>query len=134
MAMNKQQRLRNCAEGFLGGLAAVGFEGPFRWAHHQWELSFYWAWDRWAPATRSPRTFPTFQVGGSANGRTSQAREILWTINRNSPFDGYDKGPLNVAPRSLTPSEYLEDYVEGASPAEWMELARAFLAKMGETP
>lgn len=34
--MNKQQKLKNTAEGLLGGLAAIGFRGPWRWAHHEW--------------------------------------------------------------------------------------------------
>lgn len=29
-----------------------------------------------------------FQIGGSANGRTSQARDMLWQIKRTSPFEG----------------------------------------------
>lgn len=32
----------------------------------------------------------------------------------------------------LTPEEYLEVYVEGATPQEWMSLTRMFLAEMGE--
>ena len=32
----------------------------------------------------------------------------------------------------MSPEEYLEVWVEGASPQEWMELARLFLQEMGE--
>ncbi|MEI2826209.1 MAG: hypothetical protein V9F04_07265 [Dermatophilaceae bacterium] len=35
VSMNKQQKLRNIAEGLLAGLAAVGYQGPWRWAHHE---------------------------------------------------------------------------------------------------
>lgn len=128
--MNKQQRLRNAAEGFLAALVAVGFEGPFRWAHHQWEGSFYRAWRNWAPAVRTPRDFPKFGLGGSADGRTSQARDMLWQIKKTSPFDGFDRQPLNASPMGMTPEEYLESWVEGATPEEWKELARAFLENM----
>lgn len=129
--MNKQQKLKNTAEGLLAGLAAVGFEGPWRWAHHQWEGAFYHAWRNW-PAARDIKVFRTFRVGGSADGRMSQARDILFAVKSTSPFDGYDRGPLNPAPRGLTPEEYLEIWVEGATPQEWMDLARSFLAEMNE--
>ncbi|GAA4695816.1 hypothetical protein APR04_002610 [Promicromonospora umidemergens] len=94
--MNKQQKLRNTAEGLLAGLTAVGFKGPWRWAHHEWEGAFYRAWSDWPPA-RDTEVFRAFQVGGSADGRTSQARDILFTVKSTSPFDGYDRGPLNSA-------------------------------------
>lgn len=129
--MNKQQKLRNTAEGLLAGLAAIGFQGPWRWAHHQWEGAFYQAWGAWPPA-KNVQAFRTFRVGGSTDGRTSQARDILFTIRRTSPFASYDCEPLNPAPHGLTPEEYLEIWVEGATPQEWMGLARAFLAEMGE--
>lgn len=129
--MNKQQKLKNTAEGLLAGLAAVGFKGPWHWAHHEWEGAFYRAWRNWPPA-RDAQTFRAFQVGGSADGRTSQARDILFAVKSTSPFDGYDRGPLNPAPRGLTPEEYLEISVEGATPQEWMDLARSFLTEMNE--
>ncbi|GAA3510435.1 hypothetical protein GCM10022262_38090 [Georgenia daeguensis] len=132
MRLNKQQRLRNAAEGFLAGLVAAGFEGPFTWAHHQWEGPFYRVWNQWPPASRRPQIFPRFQVGGSADGRTSQARDMLWQIKRTSPFAGHKEGPLNPAPNGLTPAEYLEISVEGATPDEWVELARDFLREMPE--
>ncbi|GAA4288932.1 hypothetical protein [Georgenia daeguensis] len=128
--MNKQQRLRNVAEGLLAGLVAVGFDGPFRWAHHQWEGAFYKAWRDWPPASRNPEYFPRFKVGGSADGRISQARELLWEVKRTSPFHGYDQQPLNPSPMGLDPQEYLAIRAEGATPQEWMALARTFLAEM----
>lgn len=129
--MNKQQKLKNTAEGLLAGLAAIGFEGPWRWAHHEWEGAFYRAWRTWPPAG-DDATFRTFEVGGSADGRTSQARDILFALKGTSPFAGYDQRSLNHAPAGLTPEEYLEVSVEGASPQEWMDLARSFLKEMNE--
>lgn len=127
--MNKQQKLRNTAEGLLAGLAAVGFEGPWRWAHHEWEAAFYRAWRAWPPASNTAY-FRKFQVGGSADGRTSQARDILFTVKSTSPFYGYDRGPLNPKPMGMTPEEYLEVWVEGATPQEWMDLAGALLTEL----
>lgn len=40
--------------------------------------------------------------------------------------------PLTQEPMGMSPEEYLEVWVEGASPQEWMELARLFLQEMGE--
>lgn len=127
--MTKQQSLRNTAEGLLAGLAAIGFEGPWRWPFHEWEGAFYRAWNRWPPSNATG-TFRTFRVGGSANGRASQAREVLFAIKSNSPFHDYESGPLNPTPMGLTPEEYLEDWVEGASPEEWIDLATDFLEEM----
>lgn len=129
MTLNKQQKLRNTAEGLLAGLAAVGFQGPWRWAHHQWEGAFYRAWREWPPSSNAD-IFRTFQIGGSANGRTSQARDILFTVKSTSPFYGYDRKPINSEPLGLTPMEYLDTWVEGASPQEWVGLATRFLAEM----
>lgn len=129
--MNKQQKLKNTAEGFLGGLAASGFTGPWRWAHHEWEGAFYRAWGSWAPASDTA-VFRAFRGGGSANGRTSQARDLLFSMKSTSPFNGYNQGPLNPTPFGLTPEEYLEIWVEGATPREWMDLARTFLVEMDE--
>lgn len=130
--MNKQQKLKNTAEGFLAGLVAVGFEGPWRWAHHQWEGPFYRAWAKWPPSSDTT-VFRKFQVGGAADGRSSQARDLLFAVKSTSPFDGYDRSPLNAAPRGLTPEEYLEIWVEGATPQEWKDLARLFLTEIGES-
>lgn len=129
MPMNKQQKLKNTAEGLLAGLVAVGFDGPFRWAHHEWETAFYRVWRAWPPSSNT-RVFREFQLGGSANGRTSQARDILFAVNRNSPFDGYDREPLTRTPRGMTPQEYLETSVKGATAQEWMDLARALLQEL----
>lgn len=129
--MNKQQKLKNTAEGLLGGLAAIGFRGPWRWAHHEWEGAFYRAWRSWPPSTDTS-VFRTFQVGGSANGRTSQARDLLLAVKSTSPFSGYRHDSLNPTPFGLTPEEYLEIWVKGATPQEWMDLARAFLTEMDE--
>lgn len=126
--MNKQQRLRNLAEGFLAALVECGYEGPWRWPHHRWEGSFYRAFHSWGP--RSDPIFPRLQVGGSADGRTSQARDILWQIKRTSPFDGYDRAPLPTTPAGLSPREYLAEMVDGATPDEWVALGEAFLTEM----
>lgn len=129
--MNKQQKLRNVAEGLMAGLVAAGYHGPWRWAHHQWEGSFYRVWDRWPPHEGSD--FPRFEIGGSANGRTSQAREILWQLKRTSPFHTYETEPLPTRPRGMTPGEYLETWCEGATPDEWFALAQGFLKEMDDT-
>lgn len=110
----------------MAGLVANGFAGPFRFSHLDWEFPFYTAWDRWAPALRDPSAFPTFKVGG--HGKTSQARELLWELKSTSPFHGYDEGPLSVKPRGLTAEEYLEIWVTGAAPHEWIALAADLLA------
>lgn len=129
VSMNKQQKLRNIAEGFLAGLAAVGYQGPWRWAHHEWEGAFYQAWREWPPSSNGD-AFRTFRVGGSADGRTSQAREILFAVKRTSPFYGYSQTSINPKPMGLTPEEYLDIWVDGASPQEWMALATKFLAEI----
>lgn len=127
--MTKQQRLRNVAEGLMAGLVANGFTGPWHWAHHQWEGVFYRVWRDWPPAQRDPASFPTFQLGGGA-GRTSQARDMLWTLKSTSPFHDHDRKPLTMKPRGMTPVEYLEIWVTGAHADEWIDLARKFLAEM----
>ena len=129
--MNKSEQLRNTAEGLLAGLVAIGFEDRWKWAHHQWEGAFYRAWSSWPPAENTG-VFRVFRVGGSPNGRTSQAREVLFSIKSTSPFAGYNRAPLNPSPRGLAPEEYLETWVEGATPKQWMDLARAFLNELGE--
>ena len=111
VTMNKQQKLRNTAEGLLAGLAAVGFQGPWRWAHHEWEGAFYRAWQEWPPSGNRD-VFRTFGIGGSADGRTSQARDILFAVKGRSPFLGYDRTPINPRPMGLTPEEYLDIWVE----------------------
>lgn len=127
--MTKPQKLRNTAEGLLAGLAALGFQEPWPWAHHEWEGAFYRAWRNWAPANNT-EVFRTFQVGGSADGRTSQARDLVSAVNSSSPFSDYKHAPLNPQPLGLTPEEYLEIHVHGATPEQWKDLARAFLAEM----
>lgn len=126
----KQQRLRNTAEGFIAALVAVGFRGPFWSAWHQWEGAFYSAWRGWTPKDLNPRDFPKFKVGGSTDGRTSQARDMMFTLKSTSPFHAYDQEPLPTEPRGLSPEEYLEIWVDGAAPDEWKDLARAFLHKL----
>jgi hypothetical protein len=130
MGVNKQQRLRNTAEGFLAGLASAGFEGPFTRPHRQWEGPFFLAWNQWPLAARHPELFPRFQIEASADGRTPQGRDMLWQIKRTSPFADYKEVSLNPTPRGLTPTEYLDISVEGATPDEWVELAGNFLREM----
>jgi hypothetical protein len=112
----------------MAGLVANGFRGPFSYSHLEWELPFYRAWARWAPAQRNPSAFPAFAIGG--HGRSSQARELLWQLKRTSPFHEYDSEPLPIQPLELTVMEYLEIWVTDASPQEWTALARAFLAEL----
>ena len=131
--MDKTQRLRNAAEGFMAGLVAVGFEGPFWSAWHEWEGSFYSAWRTWTPKDDNPGDFPTFHVGGSANGRSSQARDMLFTLKSTSPFEAYATNALPLEPRWLSPEQYLEIHVQGATPEQWKDLARAFLERIGRT-
>lgn len=125
--MTKTQRLRNAAEGFMAGLVLAGFEGPFRWAHHQWEGPFMRAWNRWGPRADTA-VMPSFQVGGT--GRQSQGRDMLWQLARTSPFHDFASEPLNQTPRGLDPAEYIEISVEGADADQWRELAEDFLAEM----
>lgn len=112
----------------MAGLVAAGFQGPFKYSHLTWELPFYRAWARWAPARRNPAAFPLFEVGG--HGRSSQPRELLWQLKRTSPFHGYDTDSLPASPRGLTAEEYLEIWVSGASPEEWISLAKDFLVEL----
>lgn len=109
--MNKQQRLRNTAEGFMAALVEYGFRGPIRWSNLDWELPSMQAWDNWAPAARSPKDFPNFQIGW--HGTSSTPRELLWQLKR--AFDADSVG--------MTPREYLQVWAKGASPHEWVELA-----------
>jgi hypothetical protein len=127
-AMTKTQKLRNVAEGFMAALVECGYRGPWRWAHHQWEGAFYRVWTSWAPHTNDE--FPRLKLGGSAEGRTSQAREILWELKRTSPFAEHDHELLTDQPLGLTPREYLDDYCKGASADDWVALASAFLVEM----
>ena len=129
--MNKTQRLRNAAEGFMSGLLVCGFTGPWVWAHHEWEGAFYKAWRMWPPKDRTPQLFPTFKLGGGA-GATSQARDMLWQLKRTSPFHDYGTRLFPQEPFGLPPHEYLEIHVEGATPQEWRQLAHSFLAVMAE--
>ena len=129
-AMNKQQRLRNTAEGVMAALVECGFRGPVRWSNLDWELPFVQAWGRWAPASRSPSDFPKFEVGGYRT--SSEPREMLWQLKRTSPFeDGWNR-VLTERPHGLTPRDYLDIWVKGATPDEWVGLAQAFLRLMRE--
>lgn len=56
MAMTKQQRLRNTAEGLMAGLVECGFHGPAHWNNLDWELPFITAWGDWAPNLVRRRT------------------------------------------------------------------------------
>jgi len=127
--VNKQQRLRNAAEGFMGGLVANGFLGPWRWKNLDWELAFYKAWRAWPPQQRDPGSFPHFELGGHRT--SSQAREMLWQLKATSPFCNYQDEPLPTEPKNLTPVEYLEIWADGATPDEWIALAAGFLREMG---
>lgn len=128
--VTKQQRLRNAAEGFMAGLVDNGYTGPFKHSHLNWELPFYRAWARWEPARRNPAAFPSFQVGG--HGRTSEAREMLWQLKRTSPFHDYSCERLPTEPLGLPIAEYLEIWVDGATPEEWIALSADFLDELGE--
>lgn len=123
---SKTKRLRLTADGFMAGLVANGYRGPWRWAHHEWESSFYRAWDTWAPAQQRPADFPYFRLGGGA-GRTSQPRDMLWQLKRTSPFAAYDTEVLPAEPIRLTPQQFLEIWVDIAQPEAWVALAAAFL-------
>ncbi|NRQ51727.1 hypothetical protein [Aeromicrobium stalagmiti] len=101
--MNKTQRLRNTADGFMAALVANGFRGPWRWSHLDWELPFYQAWDTWPPQRRNPNDFPTIKLGGS--GSSSQGRELLWQLKRTSPFHAYADEPLTEHPLGVMSRE-----------------------------
>ena len=126
--MTKTQKLRNLAEGFMAALVECGYRGPWRWAHHQWEGAFYRVWASWGPHRNNQ--FPGLQLGGSADGRTSQARDVLWQLKRTSPFAEFRSEPLTEQPLGMTPREYLHEYCGGASPDQWVALATAFLTEM----
>lgn len=128
--MNKQQRLRNAAEGFMAALVECGFRGPVHWSNLDWELPFLQAWHQWEPAGRSPRDFPKFEIGGYRS--SSEPREMLWQLKRTSPFENGWNQTLTDQPHGLTPREYLEISAKGATPDEWIDLARTFLDLMRE--
>jgi hypothetical protein len=128
--VNKQQRLRNAAEGFMGGLVANGFRGPWRWSNLDWELPFYRVWRDWPPPRRDPKSFPHFELGGHAT--SSEAREMLWQLKRTSPFHGFRNEPLPLEPFGLTPVEYLEIWAQGATSDEWIALVANFLREVNE--
>ncbi len=130
MAMTKQQRLRNTAEGLMAGLVECGFRGPAHWSNLDWELPFMKAWGDWYPKSRAPQDFPVFKVGGYRT--SSEPRELLWQLKRTSPFAGGWTNELTDEPFGLIPREYLEIWVGGASPDEWIGLAESFLALMRE--
>lgn len=114
----------------MAGLVACGFRGPVRWSNLDWEFSFIKAWGAWPPKSRSPRDFPTFKTG--ATGTSSEPRELLWQLKRTSPYAGGWRNELTVEPHGLSPHDYLEIWVAGASPDEWIELAESFLSLMRE--
>jgi hypothetical protein len=126
--MTKQQRLRATAEGFMAGLVACGYRGPWRWSNLEWEPAFYRAWRDWWPQQRTPKLFPAFELGG--HGHTSQAREMLWQLKRTSPFHGFHDHELPTEPMGLDPREYIEIWVDTAEPDEWIALASAFLTEI----
>ena len=128
--MNKQQRLRNAAEGFMAGLVANGFRGPWRWSNLDWELPFYQVWNDWEPQRTFPKAFPRFEIGGHAT--SSEGREMLWQLKRTSPFHGFRDGELPMEPLGLPPEEYLEIWVEGAAPDQWIALAASFLREVND--
>lgn len=129
--LTKKQKLRNTADGFMAGLVANGFQGPWRWNNNlDWELPFYRAWRGWAPQQRDSAFFPSFELGGHRT--TSEAREMLWELKSTSPFAAYQTDPLPLKPLGLLPHEYLEIWADGATPDEWTALGAAFLAEMDE--
>lgn len=54
----------------------------------------------------------------------------MWQLKRTSPFAGGWANELTDEPFGLTPREYLDIWVGGASPDEWIALADPFLALM----
>ena len=126
--MTKTQKLRNLAEGFVAALVECGCRGPWKWAHHQWEGPFYRVWAEWEP--HSGDVFPKLELGGSANGRSSQARDILRELKSTSPFANYQTGPLTTHPSGMAAREYLDLWCDGATADEWVGLASAFLTEM----
>ena len=116
----------------MAGLVANGFRGPWRWNNLDWEFAFYKAWREWPPQQRDPKSFPVFQIGGTRT--TSEGREMLWQLKSTSPFSDYEKEELPMLLRGLTPEEYLQISVRGASSDEWVSLAKSFLAQMEGAP
>lgn len=114
----------------MAALVANGYRGPWRWSNLDWELSFYKAWRDWPPLQREPKIFPAFNLGGHRT--TSQAREMLWQLKRTSPFANYQTEEFPLEPRGLPVEDYLEIWAEGATPDEWIALAKAFLVEMAE--
>jgi len=128
--MTKQQRLRTTAAGFMAGLVACGYRGPWRWSNLDWELPFYRVWRTWTPPQRRPELFPAFELGGRRY--TCEAREMLWQLKRTSPFHGFRDEELPAEPMGLSPYAYLEIYADTASPDEWTTLAREFLSDIAQ--
>lgn len=112
----------------MGGLIMAGFEGPFPWAHHEWEGPFLAAWRQWSPSSDNSPYLPTLEAGGT--GTSAQPRELLWQLKSTSPFHNHDSEPLNQNPRGVSVEEYLEYNIHGATPDQWRELAEQFLANM----
>ena len=65
-SVTKQQRLRNAAEGFMAGLVANGYVGPFKHSHLNWELPFYRAWAQWEPARETQPNSHRSRSAGTA--------------------------------------------------------------------
>lgn len=128
--MTKQQRLRTTAEGFMAGLLACGYRGPWRWSHLTWELPFYQAWRDWPPPRRTPNLFPSFEPGGV--GKSSEPRNMLFQLKQTSPFHYYQDEELPAEPLGLTPREYLEIWAGIATADEWIALASTFLTHINE--
>jgi len=112
----------------MAALVECGFQRPWRWAHHEWEGAFNRVWSQWGP--HKSEVFPRLAAGGSADGRTSEARAILWELKRTSPFAEFKTERLAHTPFGMTAREYLTEWCEGAAADEWVELAGAFLVEM----
>jgi hypothetical protein len=56
---------------------------------------------------------------------------MLWQLKSTSPFHGFRDEPLPLEPRGLPAAEYLDIWVEGATAAQWTQLASTFLDAMG---
>lgn len=118
--INVQQKFKNAGRGRLGGIGPVGAPR---------------VGDRALPgvaALEQHRGVPDvparpFHERTHLTGTGHPVRR-----DRNSQFDGDDREPLNPAPSGMTSQEYLETSVEGSSPQEWMNLARALLEELPE--
>ena len=57
---------------------------------------------------------------------------MLWQLKRTSPFHYYSSQRLPAEPLGLPIVEYLEIWVDGATPDEWIALGADFLGELGE--